>query len=81
VLALSPVDNSLNIVLRVGNTLSTDNTFKYLVSLSLSRVIDNSRTINEVNSLSEGDVLPALSFSGDGSNFTNRLLLKGVNHR
>jgi len=45
-LALSPVDDGLNIVFGVGDTLSTHYTLEHLISLSLTRVVHDSGAID-----------------------------------
>lgn len=75
------VKNRLDIVLRVRDALSPDNTLQNFISLRLVYIVDNSGTINQVDSFSELDILPDFRLTWNRRHFATSLLHKRVDYR
>lgn len=79
-LSLSSLEELIDVAFGVLEFLCSHNSFKHDIGLSIIRVVHDTGTIDEVNSLGESDVLPNLGLSGNRSNLTDVLLSEGVDH-
>jgi len=57
------------------------NTLKHFISVGLFRVVDNSRAVDQVNTLSQRYILPHFCLSRNRSDLTYYFLHQSVNHR
>lgn len=79
VVLLALLQGSSDILLRVLDVLNTDDATQENVLFSVGHVWwDDTRTVNEVNALHQGDVLPDLGLSGNRCNSADLLLTKSV---
>jgi len=75
------VQNSLYILRRVWDFLSSYYTFEDLLCVGLVLVMHNSRAIDQVNSLGQSNILPHFGLSRDWGNSAAVLFHQGVDHR
>ena len=80
VLFIDSIKNWLDVRLGVWDTFSTDHSLENLVCVSLSLVVNDSWAVNQVNSLSECDILPHLCLTGDWSDLTASFLHQRVDY-
>lgn len=76
---LNLVENTLYILSRIRDFLSSDYTFHYLFLFSLIFIIHNSRAINQINSFGESNILPNFGLPRNWCNFAASLFHEGVN--
>ena len=69
VLGRNPIQNRLNVRLRIRQTLSPHHSLENLICVSLTLVIDNTWAIDQIDALSEGDILPDFGLAGNRRNF------------
>ena len=74
------VKDWLDVRFRVGNTLCSHHSLENFIRVALSLVINNTRTVNQVNALSQRDVLPDLSLTWDRRDLAARLFHQRVDH-
>lgn len=74
-------ENMLNVISRLVNFFSSDTTLQHTINIifTLSRM-HSTRTINQINSFSQSDILPNFSFSWNWSSSTNFPLFKWVDN-
>lgn len=66
---------------RLRQVFNTNNALEHLGCLIiLCRWRHNTRAVDEVDAAHQGDVLPDLGFTGDGSHIADLLLLEGVDN-
>ena len=77
-LLVNLVQNGLDVVLGIWESFGSHHSLEDFISVSLTLIIDDTWTVNQVDALGERDVLPVLSFTWDGCDLATGFLHERV---
>lgn len=80
ILSLDFFKDGVDVLRRVRHLLGSDHALEHLLRVRLVLVVHDTRAVDQVNSLCQGDVLPRLGFSRNGRHSAACLLHESIDH-